>query len=171
MTIGTLTKIHRFLDSQSTYLRLYHVLVFTATLYTVFLVRMKVASRELPYSGCRVAVLDPKFAQESESGLKSAQSPAGKHENCMQSPVSWAVWPASRLAAGWRLAGSHASRGKSQSVSVNLYKKVDTGCMHALSRAGQPARILRFHMDCSDGAARSLGLRNFLLAGPGACTS
>jgi hypothetical protein len=69
---------------------------------TVFLVRMKVASRELPYFGCRVAVLDPKFAQESESGLKSAQSPAGKDENCMQSPVSWAVWPAGRLAAGWQ---------------------------------------------------------------------
>ena len=55
---------------------------------TVFLVRMKVASRELPYSECRVAVLDPKFAQESESGLKSAQSPAGKEENYRQSPVS-----------------------------------------------------------------------------------
>ena len=70
--------------------------------HTVFLVRTKVASRELPYSECRVAVLDAEFAQESESGLKSAQSPAGKHENCMQSPVSWAVWPASRLAAGWQ---------------------------------------------------------------------
>eukprot|EP01049_Picozoa_sp_SAG25_P009251 SAG25_NODE_899_length_4862_cov_4.370893_4_plen_80_part_00 len=33
-------------------------------------------------------MLDPKFAQDSESGLKSAQSPAGKDENCMQSPVS-----------------------------------------------------------------------------------
>jgi hypothetical protein len=33
----------------------------------------------------RVAVLDPKFAQESESGLRFAQSPAGKDENCMQS--------------------------------------------------------------------------------------
>jgi hypothetical protein len=89
----------------------------------------------------------------------------------MQSPVSWAVWPAGWLAAGWRLAGSHASRGKSQSVSDNLYKKVDTGCMHALSRAGQPVRILRFQIDCSDAAASTLGLRNFLLAGPGAPTS
>eukprot|EP01047_Picozoa_sp_COSAG01_P030031 COSAG01_NODE_2079_length_8464_cov_7.812821_2_plen_133_part_00 len=132
---------------------------------------MKVASRELPYSECRVAVLDPKFAQESESGLKSAQSPAGKHENCMQSPVSWAVWPASRLAAGWQPCIDHASRGKSQSVSVNLYKKVDTECMHALSRAGQPARILRFQIDCLDAAASPLGLRNFLLAGPGALES
>jgi hypothetical protein len=35
-----------------------------------------------------VAVLDPKFAQESESGLRSRQSPAGKDENCTQSPVS-----------------------------------------------------------------------------------
>eukprot|EP01047_Picozoa_sp_COSAG01_P044493 COSAG01_NODE_4025_length_5425_cov_242.536050_7_plen_289_part_00 len=37
---------------------------------------------------CRVAVLDPKFAQESESGLRSRQSPAGKDENCTQSSVS-----------------------------------------------------------------------------------
>ena len=35
-----------------------------------------------------VAVLDPKFAQDSESGLRSRQSPAGKDENCTQSPVS-----------------------------------------------------------------------------------
>jgi hypothetical protein len=35
-----------------------------------------------------VAVLGPKFAQESESGLRSRQSPAGKDENCRQSPVS-----------------------------------------------------------------------------------
>ena len=42
-------------------------------------------------------------------------------------------------------------------------KKVDTECMHALSRAGQPARILRFQIDCLDAAASPLGLRNFLL--------
>ena len=41
---------------------------------------MKVASRELPYSECRVAVLDPKFAQESEAGLRSRQSSEGKDE-------------------------------------------------------------------------------------------
>ena len=35
-----------------------------------------------------VAVLDPKFAQDSESGLRSRQSPAGKDENCTQSPAS-----------------------------------------------------------------------------------
>ena len=70
---------------------------------TVFLVRMKVASRELPYSGCRVAVLDPKFAQESESGLESAQSPAGKDENCMQSMTGIYRQSslASRPAGGW----------------------------------------------------------------------
>jgi hypothetical protein len=35
-----------------------------------------------------MAVLDPKFAQESESGLRSRQSPPGKDENCTQSPVN-----------------------------------------------------------------------------------
>jgi hypothetical protein len=41
--------------------------------------------RLLVRGGCS---LDPKFAQESESGLRSRQSPAGKDENCTQSPVS-----------------------------------------------------------------------------------
>eukprot|EP01049_Picozoa_sp_SAG25_P003982 SAG25_NODE_241_length_11184_cov_4.090934_5_plen_69_part_00 len=62
-----------------------------------------------------VAVLDPKFAQESESGLRSAQSPAGKDENCVQSLTE--IYPQSSLAswlAGCWLAG-HASQGKSQS--------------------------------------------------------
>eukprot|EP01049_Picozoa_sp_SAG25_P000375 SAG25_NODE_13_length_24452_cov_18.893976_7_plen_108_part_00 len=35
-----------------------------------------------------VAVLEPKFAEEFESRLRSRQSPAGKDENCTQSPVS-----------------------------------------------------------------------------------
>jgi hypothetical protein len=63
----------------------------------------------------RVAVLDPKFAQESESGLRSAQSPAGKDENYMQSLAE--IYRQSSLAsrpAGCWLAG-HASQGKSQS--------------------------------------------------------
>jgi hypothetical protein len=47
----------------------------------------KVRARIVFWSG--VAVLDPKFAQESESGLRSRQSPAGRDENCTQSPVSW----------------------------------------------------------------------------------
>jgi hypothetical protein len=43
--------------------------------------------RLLVRGGCS---LDPKFAQESESGLRSRQSPAGKTSkdgNCTQSPV------------------------------------------------------------------------------------
>jgi hypothetical protein len=59
--------------------------------------------------------VDPKFAQESETELRSRQSPAGKDENCTQSPVSSAVWPAGRLAAG---CGSHASSSKSQLVEA-----------------------------------------------------
>jgi hypothetical protein len=57
---------------------------------------------------CSTAV-DPKFAQESESGLRSAQSPAGKDENCMQSMTE--IYRQSSLAsrpAGCWLAG-HAS--------------------------------------------------------------
>jgi hypothetical protein len=64
---------------------------------------------------CGVAVLDPKFAQESESGLRSVQSPAGKDENCMQSMSE--IYRQSSLAsrpAGCWLAG-HASLSKSQS--------------------------------------------------------
>jgi hypothetical protein len=72
--------------------------------------------------------------------------------------------------------GEHARPEEPQDEYIDmpftdLKRKVDTGCMHALSRTGQPARILRFQIDCSDAAARSLGLRNFLLAGPGAPTS
>ena len=72
-------------------------------------------SRESIVFWSGVAVLDPKFAQESESGLRTAQSPAGKDENCMQSMTeiyrqsSLASWP-----AGCWLAG-HASQCKSQS--------------------------------------------------------
>jgi hypothetical protein len=56
-----------------------------------------------------VAVLDPKFAQESESGLsRSAQSPAGSVENCMQSLTE--IYRRSSLAsrpAGCWLAAMH----------------------------------------------------------------
>jgi hypothetical protein len=65
-----------------------------------------------------VAVLDPKFAQESESGLRSRQSPAGKDENCAQSLTeiyrqsSLASWP-----AGFWLAG-HASQEKLSQIDI-----------------------------------------------------
>eukprot|EP01049_Picozoa_sp_SAG25_P000315 SAG25_NODE_9_length_28981_cov_95.245274_25_plen_69_part_00 len=62
-----------------------------------------------------VAVLDPKFAQESESGLKTAQSPAGSVENFTQSlaEIYRRSGLASRPAGCWLV--SHASPGKSQS--------------------------------------------------------
>jgi hypothetical protein len=65
-------------------------------------VGVTISSRQSIVFWSGVAVLDPKFAQESESGLRRRQSPAGKDENCTQSPVSSAVWPAGRLAAGWQ---------------------------------------------------------------------
>jgi hypothetical protein len=75
----------------------------------------KVSSFGPGCSTCTCTAVDPKFAQESETELRSRQSPAGKDENCTQSPVSSAVWPAGRLAAG---CGSHASSSKSQLVEA-----------------------------------------------------
>jgi hypothetical protein len=72
-------------------------------------------SRESIVFWSGVADLDPKFAQESESGLRTAQSPAGSVENCAQSLTE--IYRQSSLAsrpAGCWLAG-HASHGKSQS--------------------------------------------------------
>jgi hypothetical protein len=65
-----------------------------------------------------VAVLDPKFAQEFESGLRSAQSPAGKDENCMQSMTE--IYRQSSLAsrpAGCWLAG-HASHVNLSQIDI-----------------------------------------------------
>jgi hypothetical protein len=65
-----------------------------------------------------VAVLDPKFAQESEPGLRSRQSPAGKDENCAQSLTeiyrqsSLSSWP-----VGCWLAG-HASQEKLSQIDI-----------------------------------------------------
>ena len=47
------------------------------------------------------AVLDPEFRADSESGLRSAQSPAGKDEKFSQSPAA----EMRRVLAGWLLAG------------------------------------------------------------------
>ena len=53
------------------------------------------------------AVLDPEFRAESESGLKSAQSPEGKDEKFSQSPAA----EMRCVLAGWLLAELEVVRG------------------------------------------------------------
>jgi hypothetical protein len=84
-------------------------------IYCTFAMGCPLQARESIVFWSGVADLDPKFAQESESGLRTAQSPAGSVENCAQSLTE--IYRQSSLAsrpAGCWLAG-HASHGKSQS--------------------------------------------------------
>eukprot|EP01046_Picozoa_sp_COSAG06_P102444 COSAG06_NODE_48608_length_331_cov_0.353448_1_plen_80_part_10 len=64
------------------------------------------------------AVLDSEFRAESESGLRSAQSPAGKDEKFSQSPAA----EMRCVLAGWLLAGEPPC-----SVNVEILQAISYG--------------------------------------------